>query len=170
MKLKKKNATREKMLKLIKKGNGRMGVKDVKEIQRLSAEDKLLEAFFSIIIRLQYQLQANFHNKFHVDWKKIHKNKPQKRDIKKLWETFSEKVDRFATIIFISYSTDLIGKRLYDDLNNLKTLRNQIAHNLTYYEPEIFVTKKEVKDGIDKGIRLLTKLEKIQHNIVFGKK
>ncbi|MCK4669805.1 MAG: hypothetical protein KAT43_01285 [Nanoarchaeota archaeon] len=170
MRLKKKTATRAKMLKLIKNGDGRIGVKDVKEIQRLSSEDKLLEAFFSIIIRLQYQLQANFHNKFHVDWKKIHKKNPQKRDFKRLWEIFSEKVDRFATIIFISYSTDLIGKHIYTDLNNLKGLRNQIAHNLTYYEPEIFVTKKEVKKGIEKGINLLSKLEKIQLKITFNKK
>ena len=170
MKLKKKNATREKMMNLIKKGNGRIGVKSIAEIQRLWSEDKLLEAFFSIVIRLQYQLQANFHNKFHVNWGKVHKKEPQKRDTEQLWKIFSEKVDRFALLIFISYSTDLIEKPIYDRLNNLRDLRNQIAHNLTYYEPKIFVTKNEVSKGIGEGIELLTELERIQHKLVFNKK
>jgi len=156
MKLKKKDATNEKMWELINKGGGKVGVIDIKEIQRLSSEDKLLEAFFSIILRLQYQLQSNFHNKFHVDWKKVENEEPQKRDIGELWGTFTEKVDRFSTIIFLSYSTDLVDKKIFERLNKLRDLRNQIAHNLIFYEPRIFVTKKEVKDAIEEGIKLLS--------------
>ena len=170
MKLGKKVATREKMNELIEKGDGRVGAKDIKEIQKLSSDDKLLEGFFSIIIRLQYKLQSNFHIRFHMDWEKIHKKEQQKRDIKKLWEIFSEKVDRFDTIIFISYSTNLIEKSIYDRLNNLKKLRNEIAHNLTYYEPEIFVTKKEVRKGIEEGIKVLNELEKIPLKIIYNTK
>ena len=170
MKLKKKSATRELMLKLIKKGNGRLGTKDIGEIKKLVMGDKLLDAYFSIVIKLQYKLQANFHHKFHVNFEKIRDNQPQERDIKKLWETFSEKIDRFSTIIFISYSTDLIKKDTYDKLNELRDLRNQIAHNLTYYEPEIFVTENEVKDAVEKGIKLLEELEEIQKDIVFCRK
>ena len=79
-------------------------------------------------------------------------------------------MDRFSTIIFISYSTDLIKKDTYDKLNKLRDLRNQIAHNLTYYEPEIFVTENEVKDAVEKGIKLLEELEEIQKDIVFCRK
>lgn len=166
MKLKGKSKTSEQMLKIITKEGGRIGVKSVEDIRKLVTEDKLLEAYFSVIHRLQYQLQANFHNKFHVDWQRIHNNLPQERDIRKLWGDFTEKVDRFATIIIISYSTGLIDKKLYDQLNELRNLRNQIAHNLTYYEPEYFVTKKEVKLSIEKGIKVLKELEKISLKLV----
>ena len=93
MKLKGKRKTREQMLRIVEKEGGRIGVKSVEDIKKLVNGDKLLEAYFSIIHRLQYQLQANFHNKFHVDWKRIHQKKPQEKDIKKLWEQFTEKVD-----------------------------------------------------------------------------
>lgn len=165
MKLKGKSKTREQMLKIVEK-EGRLGVKDIEAIRKLIREDKLIEAYFSIIHRLQYQLQANFHNKFHVDWNRIHENKPQEKDSKKLWDDFTEKVDRFATIIIISYSTELISKNLYAQLNELRTLRNQIAHTLTYYEPEYFVTRKEVKVSIEKGIKVLSELEKISLGLI----
>ena len=166
MKLKGKRKTREQMLRIVEKEGGRIGVKSVEDIKKLVNGDKLLEAYFSIIHRLQYQLQANFHNKFHVDWKRIHQKKPQEKDIKKLWEQFTEKVDSFSTIILISYSTGLINKILFDKLNELRTLRNQIAHNLTYFEPEYFITRKEVKNSTKKGIMILNELEKISLKIV----
>ena len=168
MKLKGKSKTMEGMLKIVQK-EGRIGVKSVEDIRKLVNEDKLLEAYFSIIHRLQYQLQANFHNKFHVDWKRIHQKKPQEKDIKKLWEQFTEKVDNFSTLILISYSTSLIDKILFDKLNELRALRNQIAHNLTYYEPEYFITRKEVKDSTEKGIKVLSELERISLEIVYPK-
>lgn len=166
MRLKGKSKTREQMLKIVKKESGRVGVKDIEAIRALIKEDKLLEAYFSIIHGLQYQLQANFHNKFHIDWQKIHNKQPQEKDIKKLWEQFTEKIDSFSTLILISYSTSLIDKILFDKLNELRALRNQIAHNLTYYEPEYFVTRKEVKVSTEKGIKVLSELEKISLNLV----
>ncbi|MBI2135825.1 hypothetical protein HYU06_02020 [Candidatus Woesearchaeota archaeon] len=166
MKLKGKNCTTKKMLEEISKGGGRIGVKDIKEIQKLSSEDKLLEAFFSIIIRLEYQLKANHHNKFHIDWNKVSKKEEQERDINKLWEEFTKEVDKFATIIVVSYSTNLIKKGTYDRLNRLRVLRNDIAHNLTYHEPKKFITKKEVRYAIEEGINLLTELNQIQLHII----
>jgi len=169
MKIKGKNGIRQNMLEVIKK-EGRIGVKDVNEIKKLKTDGKLLESFFSIISRIQYQLQSNFHNKFHVNWKNLTDGKKQNRDINELWENFTKSIDKFHTIIFISYSTDLINKKLYQRLTNVRKLRNQIAHNLTYYEPEIFITKKEVELAIDECISLLKELEKIQHEIVFLRK
>ena len=129
MKLKGKSKTREQMLRIVEKEGGRIGVKSVEDIRKLVNENKLLEAYFSIIHKLQYQLQANFHNKFHVDWKRIYQKKPQEKDIKKLWEQFTEKVDSFSTIILISYSTGLINKILFVKLNELETISLELAHN-----------------------------------------
>ena|SRR3989338_8293719 len=170
MKLKGKRKTREQMLRIVEKEGGRIGVKSVEDIRKLVNENKLLEAYFSIIHKLQYQLQANFHNKFHVDWKRIYQKKPQEKDIKKLWEQFTEKVDSFSTIILISYSTGLINKILFDKLNELRTLRNQIAHNLTYFEPEYFITRKEVKNSTKKGIMILNELETISLELAHNPK
>ena len=52
----------------------------------------------------------------------------------------------------------------------MRIIRNKIAHNLVYYEPEIFVTKKELEYAIDDCLKIIKKLEKIQHEIVFGRK
>lgn len=163
------NSSRERMLSIVKK-DGRVGSKDVTEILRLKSEDKLLEAFFSIICRIEYQLKANFHNKFHVNWKKINDGETQSKDINRLWEEFNNSIDRFSTIIFISYSTNLVDKKLYQRLTNIRLLRNQIAHNLTYCEPEIFVTKKEVRSSIEDCIQILNELENTQTDIVFLRK
>ena len=169
MKLKRKNATRENVQKITEK-EGIIGSKRIEDIKKLKTEDKLLEAFFSVLAHVQWQLQSNFHNKFHINWKDVHLKKKQNRDITELWNIFTEKVDNLFTIIFISYSTDLINKSIFQKLDKIRVLRNQIAHNLLYYEPEIFVTRKEVRSAIDDCIIILDELGKIEHEIVFGRK
>lgn len=148
----------------------RIGTKDIDEIKKLVKEEKLLEAFLSIIIRIQWQLWANFHNKFHIDWKKIHNKEPQKRDINKLWKTFTKKIQNFNALIFLSYSTKLIEEEDYEKINELRKLRNKIAHELTYHENETIITKNKVKKAIDEGINMISKLQKIEYEIVFGRK
>lgn len=147
-----------------------IGTKDIEKIKGLVKEDKLLEAFFSIIIKIQWQLWANFHNKFHLDIGKT--EKIPKRNAKKMWEGFTKKVNNFSALIFLSYSVGLIDEQDYKTIDKLRRLRNDIAHKLTYHGKQegVIITKNKVKRAIDDGIKIIQTLNKTEHEIIFGRK
>jgi len=148
----------------------KIGTNDINIIRKLKEEGKLLEAFFSITITIQWYLWANFHNKFHENWGKD--SKIPKRDVNKLWQEFTERVKDFYPLIALSYSTNLIDQDDFNTLEKLRKLRNRIAHKLVYHTAKEggFVTKKEVEEGIEEGINIVLKLSEIQHEIVFGRR
>src|SRR3989344_6408605 len=147
----------------------RLGVKDIDKIRVLVQQDKLLEAFFSMIIRIQWQLWANFHSKFHLDFGKT--GKIPKRDASEMWEGFTKKVSNFSALIFLSYSVDLINEEDYRAIDKLRKLRNNIAHKLTYHTAKEggVIMKNQVKQAIEEGIKIIQNLQKTQHEIVFGR-
>jgi hypothetical protein len=142
---------REKELERIDREGGRVGTKDTDEMLMMIKNNNLLEAFFSMVPKLQYDLYTFYY------WKFYHRSG---QDLKNKWKKLTKKYDTFHKIIKLCHKKKLIKNDTFRHLNEIRNLRNDIAHWLTYDEPRVIISRKQVIDAVNKGISLIKDFKK----------
>jgi len=141
----------KKQIERMEKEGGRIGTKDIDKMKELIEKGDLLEAFFSILPELQYDLYRFYY------WKFV---KRSDLDFRRKWEKLTGDYETLYNIINICHKKKLIKNDTFKKLIDIKNLRNNIAHWLTYDEPKVMISRKQVIDACELGIKLIKDFDK----------